>query len=178
VVFIHDPVAGVNYALDPQTRTATKSGWARLGRGGQARGSIQPMARLRQQSADQNAASAGRRGRGGAARQNIKTESLSLGRQTIEGVPADGTRTTMTIAAGQLGNERPIQIVMERWYSSDLQTVVLSKVTDPRSGETVSKLSNISRSEPPNSLFEPPADYKVAEAGGRPGRGAAAPAQR
>ena len=178
VVFIHDPVAGVNYALDTQNRTVTKSGWARPGRGGQARGSIQPMTRLRQQSGDPNAASAGRQGRGGAARQNIKTESLSLGRQTIEGVPADGTRTTMTIAAGQLGNERPIQIVTERWYSPDLQTVVLSKLTDPRSGETVSKLSNISRSEPPSSLFEPPADYKVSDAGNRFGRPAAAPVQR
>ena len=168
VVFLHDPVAGVNYALDPQTRTATKSGWARLGRGGQARGSIQPMARLRQQSADPNAGSAGRQGRGGAARQNIKTESL--GRQTIEGVPADGTRTTMTIAAGQMGNEQPIQMVTERWYSPDLETVVLSKRTDPRMGETVSKLVNISRSEPPSSLFEPSADYKVSDAGNRPGR--------
>jgi hypothetical protein len=101
-----------------------------------------------------------------------------LGRQTIEGVPADGTRTTMTIAAGQLGNERPIQIVTERWYSPDLQTVVLSKLTDPRSGETVSKLSNISRNEPPSSLFEPPADYKVSDAGNRFGRPAAAPVQR
>jgi hypothetical protein len=155
VVFINDPVAGFNYALNPQNRTATKSTWARPGRGGQAQGSSQPMARLRQ-------------GRGGAARQNIKTESL--GRQTIEGVPADGTRTTMTIAAGQWGNEQPIQIVTERWYSPDLQTVVLSKRTDPRMGETVSKLANISRSEAPNSLFEPPADYKVAEAGNRIGR--------
>jgi hypothetical protein len=178
VVFIHDPVAGFNYALDPQNRTATKSGWARPGRGAQAQSSSQPMARLRQQSADPNAANAGRWGRGGTVRQNIKTESLSLGRQTIEGVPADGTRTTMTIAAGQLGNERPIQIVTERWYSPDLQTVVLSKVTDPRSGETVSKLSNISRAEPPSSLFEPPADYKVSDNGGnRPGRPDATPAQ-
>ena len=163
VVFINDPVAGSNYALNPQDRTATKSTWARPGRGGQAQGSNQPMARLRQ-------------GRGGAARQNVKTESL--GRQTIEGVPADGTRTTMTIAAGQWGNEQPIQIVTERWYSADLQTVVLSKRTDPRMGETVSKLVNIGRSEPPHSLFEPPADYKVAEAGNRTGQSTAAPAQR
>jgi hypothetical protein len=163
VVFINDPVAGFNYALNPQNRTATRSAWARPGRDGQAQGSSQPMARLRQ-------------GRGGAARQNVKTESL--GRQTIEGVPADGTRTTMTIAAGQWGNEQPIQIVTERWYSPDLQTVVLSKRTDPRMGETVSKLANVSRSEPPSSLFEPPADYKVAEAGNRTGRPAAAPAQR
>jgi hypothetical protein len=157
VVFINDPVAGFNYALNPQDHTATKSAWARPGRGGQAAGSNQPMARLRQ-------------GRGAAARQNIKTESL--GRQTIEGVPADGTRTTMTIAAGQMGNEQPIQMVTERWYSADLQTVVLSKRTDPRMGETVSRVTNISRSEPPNSLFEPSADYKVA-AGGRSGRGGA-----
>jgi hypothetical protein len=176
VVFINDPVAGFNYALNPQNRTATKSAWARPGRGGQAPGSSQQMARLRQQSANGSAAIAGRWGRGGAARQNIKTESL--GRQTIEGVPADGTRTTMTIAAGQWGNEQPIQIVTERWYSPDLQTVVLSRHTDPRMGETVSKLANVSRSEPPNSLFEPPADYKMAEAGNRTGRPAAAPAQR
>jgi hypothetical protein len=177
VVFINDPVAGFNYALNPQNRTATKSTWSRPGRGTQAaQGSSQPMARLRQQSADGSAATAGRWGRGAAARQNVKTEAL--GRQTIEGVPADGTRTTMTIAAGQWGNEQPIQIVTERWYSPDLQTVVLSKHTDPRMGETVSKLANVSRSEPPNSLFEPPADYKVAEAGNRTGRPAATPAQR
>ena len=176
VVFINDPVAGFNYALNPQNRTATKSAWARPGRGAQAQSSSQPMARLRQQSANGSAANAGRWGRGAAARQNIKTESL--GRQTIEGVPADGTRTTMTIAAGQWGNEQPIQIVTERWYSADLQTVVLSKHTDPRMGETVSKLANVSRSEPPATLFEPPADYKVAEAGNRTGRPAAAPAQR
>jgi hypothetical protein len=176
VVFINDPVAGSNYALNPQNKTATKSAWARPGRGGQAQSSSQPMARLRQQSADGSVGGAGRWGRGAAARQNVKTESL--GRQTIEGVQADGTRTTMTIAAGQWGNEQPIQIVTERWYSPDLQTVVLSKHTDPRMGETVSKLANVSRSEPPSSLFEPPADYKVTAAGNRTGRTAAAPAQQ
>jgi hypothetical protein len=172
VVFINDPVAGFNYALNSQNRTATKSAWNRPGRGAQAaQGSSQPMARLRQQSANGSAPGAGRWGRGAAARQNVKTESL--GRQTIEGVPADGTRTTMTIPVGQLGNEQPIQIVTERWYSPDLQTVVLSKHTDPRLGETTSKLANVSRSEPPNSLFEPPADYKVSDAGNRTGRGGA-----
>jgi len=77
--------------------------------------------------------------------QNFKTESL--GKQTIEGVQADGRRTTMTIPAGQMGNEQPIQIVTETWYSADLQTVVLSKHSDPRNGDTVTKLMNVSRSE-------------------------------
>jgi len=173
VVFINDPVAGFNYALNPQNRTATKSAWARPGRGGQAQSSSQPMARLRQQSANGSPAIAGRWGHGAAG----TLTPLSLGRQTIEGVPADGTRTTMTIAAGQWGNEQPIQIVTERWYSPDLQMVVLSKRTDPRMGETVTRLANISRVEPPSSLFEPPADYKVSDAGNRPGRTTATPAQ-
>ncbi len=174
VVFINDPVAGFNYALNPQNRTATKSAWARPGRGGQAQSSSQPMARLRQQSANGSPAIAGRWGRGAAG----TLTPQSLGRQIIEGVPADGTRTTMTIAAGQWGNEQPIQIVTERWYSPDLQMVVLSKRTDPRMGETVTRLANISRAEPPSSLFEPPADYKVSDAGKRPGRATATPAQQ
>ena len=93
--------------------------------------------------------------------QNAKTESL--GRQTIEGVQAEGRRTTMTIPAGQAGNELPIHIVTESWYSTELQTTVLSKHSDPRNGETVTRLMNISRSEPSHMLFEAPADYKLSE---------------
>jgi hypothetical protein len=100
-------------------------------------------------------------GRRNAADQNFKTESL--GRQTIEGVQADGRRTTMTIPAGQAGNDLPIHIVVESWYSPDLQTTVLSKHSDPRNGETVTRVTNISRGEPARMLFEAPADYKLTE---------------
>ncbi len=85
---------------------------------------------------------------------NVKIESL--GKQTIEGVVADGTRTTMTIPAGEIGNEQPLQVVTETWYSSELQAVVLSKRTDPRSGEHVTRMTNITRAEPSRSLFEVP----------------------
>ena len=85
----------------------------------------------------------------------------SLGKQIIEGVEAEGTRTTVTIAAGEIGNERAIEIVNERWYSPELQVVVMTKRSDPRAGETVYKLTNINRSEPAKSLFEIPADYTV-----------------
>jgi hypothetical protein len=88
----------------------------------------------------------------------------SLGSQMIEGVRADGTRTTLTIPAGAIGNEQPIQIVSERWYSPELQTVVMTKRNDPRTGETVYRLTNINRSEPPRSMFEAPADYTVEDA--------------
>jgi hypothetical protein len=86
-----------------------------------------------------------------------------LGTQTIEGVAAEGTRVTFTIPAGKIGNERPIVTVNERWYSPELQTVVLTKNSDPRMGETTYRLTNINRSEPDPSLFQVPADYRVEE---------------
>ncbi len=91
----------------------------------------------------------------------VKRESL--GRQTVEGVQAEGERTLYTIPAGQIGNERPIEVVSERWYSPELQTVVLSRRNDPRFGETVYRLTNIRRDEPDPSLFQPPADYTIKE---------------
>jgi hypothetical protein len=154
MVFINDPVAGANYALNPNDKSATKSEWNPQNR--------PPRMSRGPDMAGQGGVQGRRQMAPGAQRQNVKTESL--GRQTIEGVQADGTRTTMTIPAGQMGNEQPIVIVRESWYSPDLQTVVLSKHTDPRFGETTSRLSNISRGEPARSLFEVPADYKVTTA--------------
>jgi hypothetical protein len=137
VIFINDPVAGNNYALNAADKTASRSRGGGGGGGGMMRG-----------------------GRPGPPPgENTRTESL--GRQTIEGVPADGTRTTITIPAGQMGNEQAIQIVNERWYSPELQLTVLSKRSDPRSGEIVTRLANISRAEPARTLFEVPADYKI-----------------
>ena len=86
-----------------------------------------------------------------------------LGKQMIEGVEAEGTRTTTTIPAGEIGNERAIQIVSERWYSPELQLVVMTKHSDPRSGETTYKLTNINRTEPAKSLFEVPPGFNVKE---------------
>jgi hypothetical protein len=93
-----------------------------------------------------------------------KTESL--GKQTIEGVEAEGTRNVTTIPAGEIGNDRPIEIVFERWYSPELQTVVMTRHSDPRFGETTYRLTNISREEPARSLFEVPAGYTIKEANG------------
>jgi hypothetical protein len=83
--------------------------------------------------------------------------SESLGKEVIEGFVAEGTRTTILIPAGRIGNDKPIEIVHERWYSPELQTILLSKHRDPRWGETVYKLHNIDRSAPDQSLFSLPA---------------------
>ncbi len=88
-----------------------------------------------------------------------KTESL--GKNVLEGVKVEGTRTTIDIPAGSVGNAKPLQIVAERWFSEELQTVVLSRHVDPLLGEQVFRLTNIRRIEPAKEFFVVPSDYKI-----------------
>lgn len=94
-----------------------------------------------------------------SSKYEAKTEKLEA--RSFDGVTAEGTRTTTTIPAGDLGNEQPINIVDERWYSNELQVVVMTRHSDPRSGETTYRLTNISRTEPAAVLFQVPSDYAV-----------------
>ena len=87
----------------------------------------------------------------------------SLGTQSVEGVQAEGTRVTFTFPAGTEGNDQPFDIVSERWYSPELQMVVMTRHSDPRSGENLYRLTNINRSEPARSLFEPPSGFALKE---------------
>jgi hypothetical protein len=93
--------------------------------------------------------------------EQVKHEDL--GTQTIEGLSAQGKRDTVTIPAGQIGNERAIEIVSETWYSPELHTMVLRKHSDPRFGETTFRLTEIKRNEPDVSLFQAPPGTKVLE---------------
>jgi hypothetical protein len=94
---------------------------------------------------------------------DLPATTEDLGPQTIEGIITNGVRTTRTIPAGQMGNEKPISIVTEVWTSPDLKTIVYSKRTDPRMGEQTFQLTNIVRAEPDPSLFTIPADFKIVE---------------
>jgi hypothetical protein len=93
----------------------------------------------------------------------VKPVVESLGTEFMEGIAVDGTRTTQTIPAGQIGNELPINIVSERWFSPDLKVLVMSRQSDPRFGETTYRLTNITRMEPPSQLFEIPADFSIVD---------------
>jgi hypothetical protein len=83
-----------------------------------------------------------------------KGETKDLGTREFEGVKAQGTQTTYTIPAGEIGNERPIVVTSERWFSPELHVVVYAKTSDPRAGETTYRLTNIKRGEPPAELFQ------------------------
>jgi hypothetical protein len=169
IVFIQDPVAGTSYSLNLTDKTAWKN----------------PMP-----PGGVNAASTGvatntffvRTANGGpnelppppppmVMQRRIAVEDPSevstedLGSQTMEGVVVNGVRTTQTIPAGKIGNDRPIVIVTEVWTSPELKTTVSSKRSDPRMGEQTFKLTNIQRVEPDPSLFTVPSDFKITDGG-------------
>ena len=102
---IQDAVAGIGYMLQPDQKVANKM--PQHTRGG-------PSA----------ASANGPRGKKGGLENDPNVKKDSLGTQIINGVSAQGTRFTRTIPAGQMGNDKPITIVKEEWYSPDLQMMV------------------------------------------------------
>ena len=152
-VFIQDPGAGIAYALEPEEKIARK-----LPKPGDFHGGPPPLP---------GPGPFERRHKMMMTKRLPRGETESLGTQTIDGVEAEGTRRRFTIPAGEIGNERPIEVVSERWYSKELQTVVMSRHDDPRLGETTYRLTRLTRGEPDRALFEVPSDYTVKE--GPPG---------
>jgi hypothetical protein len=181
--FINDPVSGTDYVLTPSNKSAIKLphltfSFTTKAEAGQSQG-----AQVRKEGEGQSfvftspASPSGATAGPGVPKvqffaydnKTVDAKTEKLDARNIEGVQAEGTRTTETIPAGQIGNEQPIQIVNERWYSPELQVVVMTRHSDPRFGETTYKLTNIQRTEPPASLFQIPPDFHVKE---MPGPGA------
>jgi hypothetical protein len=86
---------------------------------------------------------------------------VKLGEREIDGQTAVGSRLEATIEAGAVGNELPIKMTAEQWFSKDLQVVVEATYNDPRTGETRFRLTDIARSKQDPALFRVPADYKL-----------------
>ena len=171
-VSIVDPIAHVSYVLQPQSRTAYREtaqnqlfmvrskidGAAdRMGdapppppppppAAGAPLRTAAPEIRMRIPISGAEA--------GDVAREN-------LGQQNVEGVSATGTRMITTFPAGAIGNLQPLKVVAEQWFSPDLQVLVMTRHSDPRSGDTTYRLQNIVRAEPDRSLFSVPADYTL-----------------
>lgn len=163
-VQISDPVAGVSYMLDMNRRQAIKMPLPKIrlapGSGGPA--SLNDTFEL-----PAPPPAAGGQGAVFFSRRMAVTTGTpiveQLGTQMVEGILAQGTRSTLTIPAGTIGNERPILVVSERWYSPDLKTLVMTRQSDPRYGETTYRLSNVIRSEPSMELFQVPGDFTIVD---------------
>jgi hypothetical protein len=153
-IVISDPVASKVYFLNPDKKIAHPMTMKNHGAKGD-------------QGADAERAARALRGFMGEGKANMTEESL--GTQTINGISAQGTRFTRIVPAGEIGNDKPITITREVWYSPDLQIVVQSKHSDPRFGDTSYSLTNIQRTEPAANLFTVPSDYAIKEGGPRHG---------
>jgi hypothetical protein len=145
MIMIKDPVAGKRYMLDPNSKTAHEMP---AGPGGPK----------------------GRGGHGDKPHPNDNSATVQeqqLGTKTMDGYEAAGRRVTRTIAAGEIGNEKPIEVISERWFSADLQLPMLITHSDPMMGTVTTKVTSVTRGEPDAALFQVPSDYKVVN--GRPG---------
>ena len=177
LIFIEDPVAQTAYTLNLTDKTAHKMPMPPAARGGapgpdapgpgvesdiffvQVEGGPGPFPPPLPPPGAVNM----RKGTTGVAGEQGQVTKEDLGSQTMEGVYVTGVRTTRTIPAGQIGNDKPISIVNEVWTSPDLKTIVYSKRSDPRMGEQTFRLTNLARTEPDSSLFTVPADFKLVE---------------
>ena len=168
LVFIMDPVTQVSYTLNLTDKTAEKMSIPSAAPGPSAATAGARQVFVTQSGAVQvpdapppPPAIAIVKSLGSEEHAELTTEDL--GTETMEGLLVTGTRTTRTIPAGEIGNEKPISIVTEVWTSPDLKTIVYSKRSDPRMGEQTFKLANIVRAEPDASLFTVPADFKLTD---------------
>lgn len=158
---IRDPIAQVQYALDPVNKVAHRVAMRpaeseshtlpdSVSAPGRAFSSAPPAALARGASSN------------GSSRSPIEKEE-DMGTQVIEGLVVQGTKFTTTVPAGAEGNDEPLITVREQWLARDSGLTVLSHLLDPENGETVIKLTEISTTEPDPSLFVPPPDYAVVE---------------
>ncbi len=174
LITILDPVAGVRYMLDSENKIAHKMtlpppGSAPDGglppKGGQvfimrsAGGTEEPgfstniNMMYKKAGQDSNAPA---------------PTTESLGDQTINGIHATGTRMTTTIPTGKMGNDKPIVVTSERWYSPDLKAIVMTKHDDPWAGELKTEFTSVNTAEPDPSLFTVPSDHKIVDDKNRP----------
>jgi hypothetical protein len=163
VVFINDPTTHAQYVITPDQSTKVVKSGATWSSGPTIIDLHSKMEGLHKRVIEEKIAAGTtvqlRAEERPEQKREVKHEDL--GTQTVEGVSAEGKRETVTIPAGQIGNERPIEIVSETWFSPELRTMVMRKHSDPRVGETVFRLTDIKRGEPDAALFQAPAGAKT-----------------
>lgn len=166
LITILDPVAGLRYMLDSENKVAHKM-------------TLPPLGSVPDKALPKGGEMFIMRSAGGSGGQAFSTNMVyrkagqdsnetaptteNLGDQTINGVHATGTRITTTIPSGKMGNDKPIVVTSERWYSPDLKATVMTKHTDPWAGELETQFTNVNTSEPDPSLFTVPNDYKIVD---------------
>jgi hypothetical protein len=139
IIHIQDPVAGTTYFLRVQERTAQLMSPLQLPNKPRVlKKAVVPSEEMRP-----------------------KSTSEEIGTQSFDGVLAEGVRLTTIFPPGSVGNDRPFQVVQETWYSKELGLTLFEKRSDPRSGESIMRVTSFDRSEPDLALFQVPPDYTL-----------------
>jgi len=133
---ISDPVAHEFYVCRPLERVCR----------------LEPFSRA--ESADSVAPANGRKPASSSATED-------LGKQTVGGLEAVGTRDTSVIPAGAIGNNSPLMSKHEFWYSPLLGINLITKRQEPRAGDQNFEVSDIAVGEPDAKLFIPPSGFKI-----------------
>jgi hypothetical protein len=85
----------------------------------------------------------------------------SLGTDTLDGLNVIGTRETITISSGVVGNNRPLVTTRDFWYSPELEVNLSVTRKDPREGTQAIRVVDLSRSDPDPSTFQVPEGFTV-----------------
>jgi hypothetical protein len=93
--------------------------------------------------------------------ETVKTEEL--GTNVVEGLIAQGRRTTITKDPGIENGNELAEFVVEKWDSVDLQVEVLYKTDAVHSTDSMRKLTNVNRAEPDAALFHLPPGYTIVD---------------
>jgi hypothetical protein len=174
MISITDPAGGYSYSLDPEHKIAWRTP---LGTSGMM---LQKLEAAQQKAAREREMVVAARGRSGgepprgpggsleplrARGMATEAEPAPLEHKTIEGVAVEGRKRTTVLPVGAVGNDQPLTITSEEWRSPDLNVLVMTHHSDPRTGESSYRLTNIVRAEPDKSLFIVPPDYTVKDTG-------------
>lgn len=133
---IYDPETRISVFLDPMTRLA------------------------RQQVLPQPSNQSGKAHRVPTMPGMVETD---LGSQVLDGVVLRGLRKSRTLPAEMSGTGKPLVIVDEYWYSTDLGIDMIIRHEDPRTGEQMVAVTEVKRGEPDASIFQVPANYKLVD---------------
>jgi hypothetical protein len=152
MIEIADPVAGYRIVLDPVNKVAHRTV-----------GQRSPQMILPRMAGSTPSKGVVTSGAVTGAGVHLQTSTERLGTKTIDGLSVEGVRMTITHPIGEMGNDRPVMTILETWTSPELMITVFSKNSDPRSGDSITALTNIDRAEPDPALFQIPRGYQVVE---------------
>jgi uncharacterized protein YecT (DUF1311 family) len=86
-----------------------------------------------------------------------------LGKKTMDGVEVVGTRETRTFAPGAFGNDKPVVVTKEYWYSPQLQFDLSLTRIDPRNGTQKLEVTDLKLGEPGPEWFALPDGYRIVQ---------------